>query len=306
MRRLLFLPAILWSPLLMAGVLNVEFKFAPFTGDLKAHEVQTVPGTARVYLNKALVAEQVVRKAGVPVLFEEREIAAPVWIPMASIGPALRKGRNHLRIEFVPDDPKSPYQGQLTWAQVTDQVTRSDDGAGTQTSSNQTGEGSELRPATGMLVFERDFEAPFAADRPWHHYPAITALSEAEKAELVELVRTRAAGFQPEFAWVYAVLATNPGLQHEEIRRMKCVDAAYAAGVRIAAVPAAEFEFDLVGPEVMLRGNKGSLYNFGDKTAFERIQGDDMQMCAGVVLSLAYPQRMAMVRNPDGDWEVAY
>lgn len=306
MRRFVVLSGFLWAPLALAGVLNVEFKFAPFTGDLKADQVQIVPGQARVFLNKALVAEQAVASASVPVLFEEREIAAPVWIPAASMGPALRKGRNHLRIEFVPADPKSPYQGQLRWAEVRDQVARSGDGAGGGSATNQAGEGGEVRAATGTLVLERDFDAPFASDRPWHHYPAVTALGDEDRSTLVELVHTRGAGFQPDFAWIYAVLATNPGLQHEEIRKMKCLDAAYAAGVRVAAVPAAEVEFDLVGPEVLLRGRKGSLYDFGDRKAFARIEGDDIRMCAEVVLSLAFPPRMAMVRNPAGEWEIAY
>lgn len=47
MRRMLPVLAVLWPSLVLAAVLNVEFKFTPYTGDLKEDHVDSVPGTAR-------------------------------------------------------------------------------------------------------------------------------------------------------------------------------------------------------------------------------------------------------------------
>ena len=96
------------------AVVNVEFKFTPFLGNpAEQDHVQAVPGKARVFLNNALLAEQIVNKGEVAVLFEAREIAASVWLPVASVGPALRKGKNKIRIEFEPADSKLKYRAQL-------------------------------------------------------------------------------------------------------------------------------------------------------------------------------------------------
>ena len=304
MRRSLLALALLAPSLAWAGVLNVEFKFTPYTGDLQRDHVRSVAGKARVYLNNALVAEQEVRADEVPVLFDEREIAPSVWMPAASMGPALRKGHNRLRIEFEPTDSKAAYTGQLSWASVNDQVVESDNADGSHTSSNQSGEGKEDQPAKGKLVLERDFEAAFATDRPWHHYPPVTALADADKAKLRAAVDAQAAAFKPGFEALYARLAKSPELELGEIRKLKCLDAAHGAGVRVS--PAAEMAFDLGSPEVIVRGRSGPLFDLGDKSAFGRIKGEDQQMCAGVVLSLLYPPRMAFARAPSGEWELVY
>lgn len=291
----------------MAGVLNVEFKFTPYTGDLKNDHVQTVPGKARIFLNNMPMADQDIASSQVPVLFDEREIAASVWIPVESMGPVVRRGRNTIRIEFTPKDPKVAYHGQLTWASVTDSVVEAEPSPGTFSSTNQVGEGREDKPATGKLVFERSFDAEFAADQPWHHYPALAALEPADRLALAELVKKRGTGFSPDFATVYGALEGKEGLQLEEIRKAKCVDQAYAAGVRVVPVPFEQLDFVVTGgPEILVQGKKGALYDFGAQSAFERIKGDDAQMCAGVVLSLVYPPRLAFVRSPAGEWQAVY
>jgi hypothetical protein len=98
-----------WSSLASAGVLNVEFKFTPYTDDLKQDHVETVPGKAQVFINNVLMVDQEVGKEMIPVLFGAREIAPSVWVPVDSLEPALRKGKNSLRIEFQPSDAKAPY-----------------------------------------------------------------------------------------------------------------------------------------------------------------------------------------------------
>jgi hypothetical protein len=65
MRQILL--ALALSPsLAAAGVLNVEFKFTPFTGDTKEDHFESVPGTARVLLNGVPYAEQPVQEQTLP------------------------------------------------------------------------------------------------------------------------------------------------------------------------------------------------------------------------------------------------
>jgi hypothetical protein len=79
------------------------------------------------------------------------------------------------------------------------------------------------------------------------------------------------------------------------------LDKAYAAGVRIVAP--AQIEFATTGnPEVVVQGHDGPLFE-PDRLAFGRIKGDEMKMCAGLALSLAFPPRLIVVRKPDGSWE---
>ena len=290
------------SSALSADVLNVEFKFTPYSGDTKDDHVLAVPGNARVFINNVPVAEQEVDKHELPVLFEEREIAPAVWIPASSIGPVLRKGKNTIRIEFVPS-ATLPYKAQFSWAQVTDQVTEQAE-AGRGQATNQSGEGKEEKQGSGKLMFEHEFTADFAEDRPWHHYPPVTALDEQDREALGNLLRQRAETFKPKFDGVYAILQGVKGIDIAAMRKAKCLDKAYAAGVRIAPPAVEDLEFHATGnPEVVVARKGGPLYP-ADPKPFERIKGDEAQMCAGIALSVAFPPQIIAVRQPAGGWEV--
>jgi hypothetical protein len=309
-RLALLLASLLLLPALApAAVLNVEFKFTPYQGNAdKDKTVESVPGTARIFLNNVPYAEQEVRKQTLPILFEEREVSASVWLPVESAGAAVRKGRNTIRIEFDPADARTAYRARLSWATVTDGVTRKSTGPGSGSATNLADAGKDDKSATGKVVFEREFTADFAADRPWHHYPTVTALSEADKAALAEMLKKRVELFKPGFAGVYKSLEER-GVERERIakvRKAKCLDAAYGAGVRMSAPPPGELEFVTTGnPEVVMRRKGRELFAL-DPKAFERIKGDEMQMCAGMTLSMVYPQQLVVVRTPSGTWEVAY
>jgi hypothetical protein len=307
MRIITVAALLLWSSFAAAAVLNVEFHFAPFTGDLKKSAVQTVPGKASVYLNNVLVAEQPVERREVPVIFDAREVSAPIWVPMASLGPAVRKGMNKVRIEFEPADPKLAYMTQLRWTQVNDQVARGTTASGATTATNQSGGGNENKPATGKVVFEREFAGDFAADLPWHHYPAVATLTDEDRKRLTALIRARMDVFKPDFAAAYKLLQPMKGIDLAGVRKAKCLDAAYSAGVRITPVAADQLEFATTGnPEVVVKSRKGELYPVTDQKSFERIKGDEVQMCAGIVMSMLFPQRLVVVRMPSGEWQVAY
>ena len=307
MRGPLIAALALWSSLAAAEVVNVEFKFTPFVGDPKNPKVETVAGKASVFINNVLLAEQPVRKDEVPVLFDEREIAASVWLPTASLGPALRKGKNKFRIEFEPADPKAAYRAQLRWTSVTDQVTRGKTAGGATQETNQSGAGVEDKTATGKVAFEREFVADFATDLPWHHYPAVTALSDDDKKRLASLVKQRTEAFKPNFAVAYQLLKDNKSIELAKAQEAKCLDAAYAAGVRVGAAPADQLDFATTGnPEVVVRSKNGNLYYPLDPKTFDRIKGDNLQMCVSVLFSALYPQRLVAVRAPSGEWQVVY
>lgn len=297
---------LLWSSLSVAEVVNVEFKFTPFVGDTKQDKVETVPGKARVFLNNVFIAEQDVSKQQVPVLFEAREIAPAVWLPAASLGPSLRKGKNKVRIEFEPKDPKLAYRAQLRWASVTDQ-TREEDVGGQRRSTNQADEGVDDNAAKGKIVLEREFSADFATELPWHRYAPVTTLSDEDKRALAALVKTRADAFKPNFSALYPMLKGKEGIDAGQVEKSKCLDKAYAAGVRIATPKADQLDISVTGnSEVVIRRKDGDLYRPADPKVFERIKDEDVQNCAGMVLFSVYPPRLAAVRTPAGAWEIVY
>lgn len=307
MMRRLAVGLVLWASVVDAEIINVEFKFTPFIGDpAKSDEVRTVEGTAAVFINGLPVAEQPVGEQEVPVLFDDREVAASVWLPIEGLGPVVRKGKNTFRIEFTPTDPKVTYRAQLRWASVTDKETE-DAGDGRVKATNQTGEGVDDKSVSGKVVFEREFTADFADDHPWHHYPPIGALTDADKSQLKTLVQQRADAFKPDFAGVYNALKGNQKVDGSKVKAAKCLDAAYKAGVRIVAAPADQIEIvPTGGAAVIVRRKDGPLFAPSDPTTFEKIKGDEAQMCVSMALFGVYPPQIAVVHAPSGAWEVAY
>ena len=298
---------LLLGPLARAAVINVEFKFTPFVGDpAKDQEVMIVPGKAAVFMNNMILAEQEVRAEKSPVLFDAHEVSAAIWVPMSSAGPVLRKGKNKIRIEFTPNDAGQTYRAQFRWASVTDEATE-EVAPGSMKSTNQANEGVDDRPAVkGKVVFEGEFMADFAPDLPWHHYPAVTSLTEEDKQKIGALLKTRAEWFQPDFAALYKAIEENESLKVDDLRKARCLEAVYKLGVRVTAPPAGELQFTTTGgPEVVVTRKSGSLWGLDEKT-FAPVQDEEMQMCAGLALSVIYPGRIVVVRKPDGAWEIVY
>jgi hypothetical protein len=301
-----FILILSWHSLAVAGVVNVEFKFTPFIGDpIENDKVETVPGKARVFINNVMLAEQEVRQQSVPVLFEERDIAPSIWVEAAGLGPRIRKGKNTIRIEFEPAKEKAVYKARLAWASVMDQSIKQEE-PGRYRETNETGQGADTKAAVGKVIFERDFIADFAADLPWHHYPPVASLTNEDKQRLVTLVNDHVKAFRPDFSGVYRFLSGKNDLKVEEMRKAKCVDKAYAVGIRIGAPARDQFEFVVTGnPEVVVQRKGEDLFTFKNKHLFERMD-EDLQMCAGVALFMAYPPRLTVVRSPSGAWDVVY
>jgi hypothetical protein len=297
---LLLLP---WST--RGAVINVEFKFTPFIGDpAKEDKVTTMPGKAAIFINNIPFAEQEVHEDELPVLFDEKEVAPSVWVPVSSVGPLVQKGKNKIRIEFSPNDVKKSYRAQLRWASVTD-AAREEEEPGSIRSTNQTDEGvDDRKPVAGKVTFEREFTADFALDLPWHHYPAITSLTEEDKQKITALLMDRAEWFKPNFAALYKAIEENEALKVEDVRKAQCLEAVYKAGVRVTAPPAGELDFSLTsGPIVVVTKKEGSLFGLDEKT-FAPIRDEETQMCAGMALSMIYPGKLMAVRKPDGVWQL--
>jgi hypothetical protein len=292
----LAVPALGWGK-----VLNVEFKFTPYTGDTKNDHVQSVAGTATVYVNGIFVASQPIQSEELPVMFDEREIAPSVWLPTESLGAVLRPGKNTVRIEFEPK-AATPYKAQLRWAQVTDQVTedeRPDGGRAT----NQANEGVENKDAKGKIVLTKEFQADFAKKQPWHDYPAVTSLTDDDKQKILALVAERAGWFKPDFAGVYAALGSQENVDLARLKKEKCLDKAYDVGVRIGAPTADMVEIATTdSAAVSVRGKGEHLYVL-DPSQFEKVKDEDVQMCAGMALAMVYQPRLIVVRAPDGTWK---
>ena len=305
MRILLALALLLVPARAPAKVLNVEFKFTPFTGDPKNDTVEVVAGTAHVFLDDVPVADQPVEKHEVPVLFDAREIAPAVWVTADSLGPILRKGKNTIRFVFEPTDPQASYRAQLRWASVVDRAKETRE-PGRSTSTNQSDEGVDDKAANGKLVMEHEFTADFAVDQPWHHLPPVTTLTDDDRVALGALVNERVEWFKPDFTQVYKALVGTPHVDLNEIRKKKCLEAAHKAGVHVTAVPSTELDYVTTGgPEVVVRAKRGELYP-PDQAAFARIKGDELQMCAGMALARVYPKQLVAVRTPGGTWVVVY
>ncbi|MEO7166550.1 MAG: hypothetical protein ABI787_02005 [Spartobacteria bacterium] len=298
---------LLVMPLARAAVINVEFKFTPFVGDpAKDDKVKSMPGKAAIFINNVPFAEQEVGAEELPVLFEDREVSPSVWVPMSSVGLVLRKGKNKIRIEFTPNESAIPYRAQLRWASVMDTATEEEE-PGSARATNQADEGVDERKALkGKVVFEHEFTADFALDLPWHHYPPVVSLTEEDKQKIAALLKTRAEWFQPDFAAVYKAIEENESLKVDDVRKARCLEAVYKAGVRVTAPQAGELDFATTGgPEVAVTKKTGTLFGFDEKT-FAPIKDEETQMCAGLALSMIYPGKLVVVRQPDGAWEIVY
>jgi hypothetical protein len=271
----------------------------------KQDQVQTVPGMTRIFINNIFFTGKEIKKENVPVLFDAREIAAPVWFGADSLGPSLRKGKNKIRIEFEPKDPQLAYRAQLRWTSVSDQIREQEKGNKKQV-TNQTDEGADDKPSKGKVVLEREFSADFATDLPWHHYPPITVLSDEDKNALAALVKARIEAFKPNFSALYSLLKGKQGVDMAEVQKSKCLEKLYTAGVRIAVPSADQLDITLSGtPEVSIRRKDGDLYPPTDLKVFKKMKEKDAWECGGV-LYLFYPPNAAAVRSPAGAWEMVY
>ena len=89
------------------------------------------------------------------------------------------------------------------------------------------------------------------------------------------------------------------------MKKAKCLENAYKVGIRIKAPTLEQLEAVVSNsPELLLQGKGGSPLHPFNRVAFEKIKGDENQMCAAMALFTLYPPRLIVVRTPAGKWEV--
>jgi len=54
---------------------------------------------------------------------------------------------------------------------------------------------------------------------------------------------------------------------------------------------------------VVVTKKGGALFGLDEKT-FAVVKDEETQMCAGLALSMIYPGRLMVVRQPDGNWQI--
>jgi hypothetical protein len=168
------------------------------------------------------------------------------------------------------------------------------------------GEGKEEKSVTGKVVLERGFDADFAPERPWHKYEAVTALSDEDKKALAALVQKRLDAYKPGSVEAYNLIDADPRVDGAELRKLKCVDKTYGAGLRVKGPAAGQMDFVLTGKqEVVLRIKDRPLYNPVDESLFQRIKDESIMRCMIPVIEVLFPERIVAVKNPNGAWEEA-
>jgi hypothetical protein len=300
-----------------ARPLNVEFKFTPYLPPAKnAEQVTTVEGVATLELNGVPLAEETLEAKSALVMAQREagiEVVPAIWINALQLQPLLRRGDNLLRLTFTPKNGDKPYRSQFVWTVIEDQTTTSTTGTGTQLITNHGAEGREDRQVSGPVTVQKAFQAPFARVEPWHAAPAVTALTPADRAAILELLRQRAALFSPNFEAAYRFLASRPkdqgiSLDMPEVRRLGCLEAGYTSGMRVAAPADADLKLITTdSPVVVARGVGDFLMSFphqpGMAKRYEALP-NDQGFCLAITFNMLFPKRMLLVKGMDGQWQI--
>ncbi len=300
-----------------AKPVNVNFHFTPYlpaAGD--ADQVITLEGVVELELNGVPMLEVPLKSESALVM--ERgdtgpEVSSVFWLDALALQPLVRRGDNLLRLRFTPKDGTLPYRSQFRWVVVEDQTTTSTTAKGSLLTTNHGADGREDHEAPGPATVQQAFQAPFARVEPWHDAPAVTALAPDDRAAILELIRRRAALFAPDFAAAYRHLASLPRdrgltLDVPEVRRLACLEAGYAAGMRVAAPAEADLQLVTTGsPVVVARGAGEFLFRFPSEPGMaERYEAipNDKGFCLAISFNMLFPKRLFLVKGVDGQWQI--
>ncbi len=308
MRKALSVLLAIFPLLATAAVVNVEFNFAPYTGNPDKEDVIVfVRGEARLFINGLPFAQMDVKEQKYKIIFSDREISsAPVAITGESFGALLLKGTNTLRVEFLPAAPKLTYTAELNWASVTDGVTETRDARGTVSTTNLAQKGRDRKTVQGPVVLEREFQADFAKDRPWHRYPSVKELSDTDKQQIRALAAQRLQALEPDFKTFYAWLEKND-FNVAQIRSDKVLEKIHASRLRVKMANAAKLEFVVGGgPGVLVKAVGGEpVYKPENPQVLSKLADKGAQEFAMSVLPRLFPPRLVVARTPAGAWEAA-
>lgn len=314
----LLAPVLITTPAPVAArPLNLEFKFTPYLPPAKdADKVTTVEGVVELELNGVPMLNQPLESKSALLMDSNEEgieVFPAVWINALELQPQLRRGDNLLRLTFTPKNGAVPYRSQFIWTMIEDQTSTSTTARGSEVTTNHGAKGREDREARGPVTVQKAFQAPFAKVEPWHAAPAVTTLTPADRAAILELIRQRAALFSPDFEAAYRFLGSFPKdqgitLDMPEVRRLGCLEAGYATGMRVAAP--AEADLRLVttnSPVVVARGTGEFLMSFPDQPGMaERYEAlpNDKGFCLVISFNMLFPKQLLLVKGVDGQWQI--
>ncbi|MGB5240805.1 MAG: hypothetical protein WBN80_09170 [Prochlorococcaceae cyanobacterium] len=314
----LLAPVLITTPAPVAArPLNLEFKFTPYLPPAKdADKVTTVEGVVELELNGVPMLDQPLESKSALLMDSNEEgieVFPAVWINALELQPLLRRGDNLLRLTFTPKNGAVPYRSQFLWTMIEDQTTTSTTARGSEVTTNHGAKGREDREARGPVTVQKAFQAPFAKVEPWHAAPAVTTLTPTDRAAILELIRQRAALFSPDFEAAYRFLGSFPKdqgitLDMPEVRRLGCLEAGYATGMRVAAP--AEADLRLVttnSPVVVARGTGEFLMSFPNQPGMaERYEAlpNDKGFCLVISFNMLFPKRLLLVKGVDGQWQI--
>ncbi|MCS5698871.1 hypothetical protein NZK32_07435 [Cyanobium sp. FGCU-52] len=300
-----------------ARPLNVEFKFTPYLPPARdAEKVTTVEGVVELELNGVPMMDLPIESKSALLMDSSEEgieVFPAVWINALELQPLLRRGDNLLRLTFTPKSGTVPYRSQFRWAVIEDRTTTSTTARGSEMTTNHGAEGREDRGARGPVAVQKAFQAPFARVEPWHAAPAVTTLTPADRAAILELLRARAALFSPDFEAAYRFLGRLPKdqgitLDMPEVRRLGCLEAGYATGMRVAAPADADLKLVTTGsPVVVASGKEGFVMSFPHEPGMaERYVAlpNDRGFCLAITFNMLFPKRMLLVKGLDGQWQM--
>jgi hypothetical protein len=300
-----------------ARPVNVDFNFTPYLPPARdADKVTTLEGVVELELNGVPMLELPLESKSALLMdssAEGIEVFPALWLNALELQPLLRRGDNLLRLQFTPRDGAVSYRSQFRWTVIEDQTTTSTTARGSLLTTNHGAGGREDREARGQVTVQQAFQAPFAKVELWHAAPAVTTLTPADRAAIQELIRRRAALFSPDFEAAYRFLAGLPkdrgiSLDIPEIRRLRCLEAGYATGIRVAAP--AEADLNLVttnSPVVVARGEGEFLMSFPNEPGMaERYEAlpNDKGFCFAVSFNMLFPKRLLLVKGVDGQWQI--
>lgn len=314
----LLTPVVLFAPAaVVARPVNVEFKFTPYLPPARdAEKVTTVEGVTELELNGIPMAQEPLESKSVLLMATSKEgieVFPAVWINALQLQPLLRRGNNLLRLTFTPKNGAKPYRSQFIWTVIEDQTTTSTTASGAELTTNHGAEGREDREVSGPVTVQKAFQAPFAKVEPWHAAPPITTLTPADRAVILELLHRRAALFSPNFEAAYRFLGSLPKdqgitLDMPEVRRLGCLEAGYAAGMRVAAPADADLKLITTGsPVVVARGTGEFLMNFPNQPGMAERYGalpNDKGFCLAITFNMLFPKQLLLVKGVDGRWQI--
>ncbi|MCP9887496.1 hypothetical protein KBY96_06045 [Cyanobium sp. ATX 6A2] len=300
-----------------AKPVSIQFRFTPYLPAARdAESVTTVPGVVELELNGVPMTEGPLEQKSALVMDRDDigiEVFPALWLPASQLQPLLRRGDNLLRIRFTPKDGRVTYRSQFRWKLIDDEITTSTTAEGSEVTTNHSARGGEDREVRGPVSVQHAFQAPFASVEPWHDAPAVNTLEPADRAAILALISQRASLFAPDFEAAYRFIASQPTdrggtINVPEVRRLRCLEAGYGTGIRVAAPAEAEIRLiTTASPVVVARGTGEFLFSFPDQEGWaERFEAlpNDIGFCFMVTFNSLFPNQFLLVKGKDGQWQI--